>query len=492
MNKKLMTCVSYFVLASLASGLGGCGTLTGIPAHGGGKRFATEQRLVSASARAALMQLDVRPLQGKKAFLLYHVIGDAGGGTMAGGRANIGAILSAGMAINPVTRTANQFQVFDLAGSGTNYSNSGGTSNSVAIGTNVTTGGTTGISTTTGTNSGTNTSLTTSGPTTTTSGPTTTTFGPTTTTSGPTTTTYTPTTVSDTSTPGVTTTVTTSPGTPNVTTVQNSLPTTTSSVTNPGTVTTTPGTTVTTPGITTTNPGTTTTTPGAVNTTGTTIGTQTGTTTSSGTNTSKTTSDSTQNGASTNNQNGGNNSAYQQVSQSPSSSRTETKGAAHSAAASLQYRGLGDYQNFPIAVSDISYLNGLVQMYMKLSGIDTTQNVNEADTLVVVIVDIFGTIRSRFDAVIYNSEDLTAETAMEMFAFDKGGRLIMKPQSSNYEAKYGERYVLWAGPFETEKTVQPGKGQLVTFKDVRPGRAPTTRDPAMSNKEGFKVPGWRE
>ncbi|RQK04601.1 adhesin, partial [Neisseria meningitidis] len=28
-----------------------CGTLTGIPAHGGGKRFAVEQELVAASSR---------------------------------------------------------------------------------------------------------------------------------------------------------------------------------------------------------------------------------------------------------------------------------------------------------------------------------------------------------------------------------------------------------------------------------------------------------
>ena len=33
--------------------LTGCGTLTGIPSHGGGKRFAVEQELVAASSRAA-------------------------------------------------------------------------------------------------------------------------------------------------------------------------------------------------------------------------------------------------------------------------------------------------------------------------------------------------------------------------------------------------------------------------------------------------------
>lgn len=34
--------------------LSACGTLTGIPSHGGGKRFAVEQELVAASARAAV------------------------------------------------------------------------------------------------------------------------------------------------------------------------------------------------------------------------------------------------------------------------------------------------------------------------------------------------------------------------------------------------------------------------------------------------------
>ncbi|MCL6045799.1 hypothetical protein M5Z51_09035, partial [Neisseria meningitidis] len=34
-----------------------CGTLTGIPAHGGGKRFAVEQELVAASSRAAVKEM---------------------------------------------------------------------------------------------------------------------------------------------------------------------------------------------------------------------------------------------------------------------------------------------------------------------------------------------------------------------------------------------------------------------------------------------------
>lgn len=47
-------------------GLTACGTLTGIPSHGGGKRFAVEQELVAASARAAAKEMDLSALQGRK------------------------------------------------------------------------------------------------------------------------------------------------------------------------------------------------------------------------------------------------------------------------------------------------------------------------------------------------------------------------------------------------------------------------------------------
>lgn len=38
-----------FLLLTITLSLTACGTLTGIPSHGGGKRFAIEQELVSAS-----------------------------------------------------------------------------------------------------------------------------------------------------------------------------------------------------------------------------------------------------------------------------------------------------------------------------------------------------------------------------------------------------------------------------------------------------------
>lgn len=46
-------------------GLTACGTLTGIPSHGGGKRFAVEQELVAASARAVTKGMDLSALQGR-------------------------------------------------------------------------------------------------------------------------------------------------------------------------------------------------------------------------------------------------------------------------------------------------------------------------------------------------------------------------------------------------------------------------------------------
>ena len=49
---------------ALITFLTGCGTLTGIPSHGGGKRFAIEQELVAASARGSLKELDLSSLVG--------------------------------------------------------------------------------------------------------------------------------------------------------------------------------------------------------------------------------------------------------------------------------------------------------------------------------------------------------------------------------------------------------------------------------------------
>jgi len=94
---------------------------------------------------------------------------------------------------------------------------------------------------------------------------------------------------------------------------------------------------------------------------------------------------------------------------------------------------------------------GLVRNYLMLSGVQVTVPQDH---------------RSRSDFYVYNEENVKAETAMEMFAFDRAGKLIMKPTTSDYEAEYNEKYIFWAGPFETTKRVQKGEGLLEDFTDL--------------------------
>lgn len=69
--------------------LAGCGSLTGIPGHGGGKRFAVEQELVAAATRATIKQIDLSHIQGKKVNVYINAIGDKGAGNLIGGRFSI-------------------------------------------------------------------------------------------------------------------------------------------------------------------------------------------------------------------------------------------------------------------------------------------------------------------------------------------------------------------------------------------------------------------
>ena len=80
-------------LTLLALLLTACGTLTGIPSHGGGKRFAVEQELVTASARAAAKDMDLHHLQGRRVALYISTMGDQGSGTLTGGRYSIDALI---------------------------------------------------------------------------------------------------------------------------------------------------------------------------------------------------------------------------------------------------------------------------------------------------------------------------------------------------------------------------------------------------------------
>jgi hypothetical protein len=88
--------------------LSGCGTETGIPSHGGGKRFAIEQELVTASARAALESIDFRPLSGRTVRVVFSSIGDEGSGNLSGGRLSIDRVLGGSYTANPTSRTVFQ------------------------------------------------------------------------------------------------------------------------------------------------------------------------------------------------------------------------------------------------------------------------------------------------------------------------------------------------------------------------------------------------
>lgn len=382
--------VCRLLAAACSLSLTACGTLTGIPSHGGGKRFATEQRLVSASIRSSLKDLDISSLKGMRAALVFDLVADEGGGNLSGGRWSPGLLFSVGSAMSPVSSTVNAFQVYNLAEGGTNYTNtnSGGasttTGTTLQTGTSNTLGSSQTAETSNNSTSGTNTST----------GSSTSTTGGTTTTTN-----YNQTDNNSSSTSGSS----------NSTTHNNS------------------------------------------------------TTNSSG----RTNSDSSTSSTGNSRTAGGQNYQREAITPAAVTSVTSSQGSRRDNTASLQYRGLGEYQNFPVPKSDASLLMGLVRNYFLLSGVvPTTPNDPSADVLVYVTVDIFGIVRSRFDTLVYNNETVKAETSFEIMAFDREGKNVLRPQQASKEAQYREHYLLWAGPLETQETVRNGQGLLVNFKDV--------------------------
>ena len=88
MNNRL---ISILLLLGL---LAGCGTFTPIPSHGGGKRFAMEQVLVSASIRKVISEIPVEQLKNKKVMYETTIVHDEGGGALSGGRPYMTEILT--------------------------------------------------------------------------------------------------------------------------------------------------------------------------------------------------------------------------------------------------------------------------------------------------------------------------------------------------------------------------------------------------------------
>ena len=94
-----------FRMLSLVFCLSACGTVTGVPSHGGGKRFAVEQELISASARAALRSVNLNPLAGRSVRMVFSSIGDEGSGNLAGGRLSFDRSLQGNYSSSATTRT---------------------------------------------------------------------------------------------------------------------------------------------------------------------------------------------------------------------------------------------------------------------------------------------------------------------------------------------------------------------------------------------------
>ena len=89
-----MGILQKILLVAAILSLMGCGTLTGIPSHGGGKRFAVEQKLLAGTIRACIKDFDLSKLVGKRVTFYVVGMGDGGSGNINGGRFGLSSIYS--------------------------------------------------------------------------------------------------------------------------------------------------------------------------------------------------------------------------------------------------------------------------------------------------------------------------------------------------------------------------------------------------------------
>jgi hypothetical protein len=75
-----------YCLFALVLTLSACGTYTPIPSHGGGKRFALEQTLISAAMRKVISEIPINNIKNKSILYEVTIINDEGGGSIYGGR----------------------------------------------------------------------------------------------------------------------------------------------------------------------------------------------------------------------------------------------------------------------------------------------------------------------------------------------------------------------------------------------------------------------
>ena len=116
--------------------------------------------------------------------------------------------------------------------------------------------------------------------------------------------------------------------------------------------------------------------------------------------------------------------------------------------------------------------------YFYLNDVNVTTDANNPniDAVVYINVDVFGSIRSRLDTVVYNKETVQVQTAIEVMAVSAKDRtLVMQPQTGAYEATYDEKYIVWIGPLNKKKNrithQEMDDGLLIDFEDIAAAKA---------------------
>lgn len=140
------------------------------------------------------------------------------------------------------------------------------------------------------------------------------------------------------------------------------------------------------------------------------------------------------------------------------------KGSGGEIKVGVEYKGLGSYHNSEeFSSDDLQYLSGLFETYLFLKGVHIVPP-SEAEIDVYIIVDVFGTVRTRVDWFLANNEILRSKTAVEVMAVNHmTGELVMAPQYAVTEAEYNEQYILWAGPVSVKKYLKKTDPLLSDF-----------------------------
>lgn len=173
----------------------------------------------------------------------------------------------------------------------------------------------------------------------------------------------------------------------------------------------------------------------------------------------------------------------------PIQKSSQQKGQGGEAQIGLEFKGLGSYQNSTeIASDDLQYLSGLLETFLFLQGVIVAPP-SEAEVDVFIIVDVFGTVRTRVEWFIANNEILRAKTALEVMAVDHlSGALVMPPQSASIEAEYNEQYIFWVGPVIITKYLRDSQPLLADFSDLSMPGEPLVNDAMANSSQDANIP----